>query len=141
MGCVSSEAGNVVPFRRIAAQGLGGGRSGAKAGGFGTSLDRQARRRSDQRALLDAVYATGSLTVAAGDRDTKLTASRLLVYGFLLVEETSEAGGLRRLRPSEAIKAGTERPWRISKPAHAAGLAVTIPAIDGFLFETADLSA
>ena len=47
----------------------------------------------------------------------------------------AEDGGMRRLRPSEAIRARAERPWRLSKPAF--GSAVTIPSLDGFLFETA----
>jgi hypothetical protein len=133
MGSVSSAAENVVPFRRIAAAGRplpyeGGVREG------------QARRRSEQRALMDAVYATGTLTVAAGDRETKLIAARLQVYGFLTVEEVEPEGSLRRLRPSEAIRARAERPWRLSKPAYA-GLSVSIPTIDDFLFEPAGFSA
>ncbi|MFD0936573.1 hypothetical protein ACFQ12_15500, partial [Methylobacterium trifolii] len=96
---------------------------------------------SEQRALMDAVYATGSLTVAAGDRDSKLTASRLQVYGFLTVEEVLEDGSLRRLRPSEAIRARAERPWRLSKPAYGGGLSVTIPPVDDFLFEPAGVRA
>lgn len=133
MGSVSGAAENVVPFRRIAAAGRplphdGGVREG------------QARRRSEQRALMDAVYATGTLTVAAGDRETKLVASRLQVYGFLTVEEVQRDGVARRLRPSEAIRARSERPWRLTKPAYA-GLAVTIPSVDDFLFEPTGFSA
>lgn len=134
MGCVSSAADNVVPFRRIPA---GDRPMAAHMAGH----DGRSRRRSEQRALMDTVYASGALSVAAGDRDTKLTASRLLVYGFLTIEEVGEDGSFRRLRPSEAIRAGGERPWRLSKPAYAAGLAVTIPAVDGFLFETMGLPA
>lgn len=130
MGCVSSTADNVVPFRRIAAAGI-----------QATSFETRTRRRSDQRALMDAVYATGTLSVAAGDRETKLTAARLLVYGFLTVEEIADDGSARRLRPSEAIRAGFEHPWRLTKPAYADTLSVTIPAVDGFLFETAGLPA
>ena len=134
MGCVSSAADNVVPFRRIAAE-------GRAASGFQGGAQGGSRRRSDQRALMDTVYASGALSVAAGDRDTKLTASRLLVYGFVTIEEVTADGALRRLRPSEAIRAGSERPWRLSKPAYAASLAVTIPAVDGFLFESMGLPA
>ena len=117
---------NVVPFRRL--------------GGRTPSLDLApnpalAARRGDQRALMDVVYATGSLAVAAGDRETKLIASRLQVYGFLIVEEIGENGESRRLRPSEAIRAGTDRPWRVSKAAYGGGQAVTIPAVDHFLFD------
>ena len=69
MGCVA--VSNVVPFRRpIPAQAPG-------------EREARNRRRSEQRSLLDAVYATGSMVVAAEDRGLKLTASRLQVYGFL----------------------------------------------------------
>lgn len=119
---------NVVPFRRP------GGPSQARSrAAIPTSA--VAARRGDQRALMDAVYATGTLSVAAGDRDTKLIASRLQVYGFLVVEEVTETGEHRRLRPSEAVRARTERPWRVSKASHGGGAAVTIPAMDDFLFD------
>ena len=117
---------NVVPFRRL----NGWGATPAQAPNSAL-----AARRVDQRALMDAVYATGTLAVAAGDRDTKLIASRLQVYGFLIVEEVAETGEARRLRPSEAIRAATERPWRVSKASYGVGSAVTIPAIDDFLFD------
>lgn len=121
MGCVA--VSNVVPFRRpVPAQAPG-------------EREARSRRRSEQRALLDAVYATGSMVVAAEDRGLKLTASRLQVYGFLAIEEVGEDGLVRRLRPSEAIRARSERPWRLSKP--ASGASVTIPSLDGFLFEMA----
>ncbi|AWN42676.1 hypothetical protein [Methylobacterium durans] len=131
MGRVSTAMDNVVPFRRS----LPAGAAGAHASGL--QREGQAKRRSDQRALMDAVYATSSLAVAAGDRETKLTASRLQVYGFLTIEEVDEDGIARRLRPSEAIRARPERPWRLSKAAYGSSLSVTIPAVDGFLFETA----
>ena len=121
MGCVA--VSNVVPFRRpLPAQPPG-------------EREARDRRRSEQRSLLDAVYATGSMVLAAEDRATKLTASRLQVYGFLAIEEVREDGTMRRLRPSEAIRARGERPWRLSKP--ASGAAITIPSLDGFLFESA----
>jgi hypothetical protein len=120
MGCVA--VSNVVPFRRPAPLAAAGER------------DARNRRRSEQRSLMDAVYATGSMIVAAEDRTTKLTASRLQVYGFLAVEEVNEDGTMRRLRPSEAIRARSERPWRLSKPAN--GASVTIPTLDGFLFDS-----
>ncbi|GJE14663.1 MULTISPECIES: hypothetical protein [Methylobacterium] len=120
MGCVA--VSNVVPFRRaVPAQAPG-------------EREARNRRRSEQRSLLDALYATGSMVVAAEDRGMKLTASRLQVYGFLAIEEVGEDGLMRRLRPSEAIRARAERPWRLSKP--ASGAAVTIPSLDGFLFES-----
>ncbi|GBU16009.1 MULTISPECIES: hypothetical protein [Methylobacterium] len=132
MGCVSGAADNVVPFRRAGA---------ARPAAYPGIAESQIRRRSEQRALMDAVYASGALAVAAGDRDTKLAASRLLVYGFLTVEEVDADGRARRLRPSEAIRAATNHPWRLTKPAYAGSLAVTIPAVDGFLFETAPILA
>ena len=118
---------NVIPFRRPA-----GFRS---QGGTGRIMSARGSDRADQRSLMDAVYATGALVVAAGDRETKLVASRLQVYGFLAIEEVGEDGSLRRLRPSEAIRARPERPWRLAKASYGASLAVTIPTIDDFLFE------
>jgi hypothetical protein len=91
MGCVA--VSNVVPFRRAVPVQAPGEREARN------------RRRSEQRSLLDAVYATGSLIVAAEDRTMKLTASRLQVYGFLAIEELADDGTVRRLRPSEAIRA------------------------------------
>ena len=113
-----SSLGNVVPFRR------GQGRGWTPSAG-----------RSDQRGFMDAVYAVGSLPVAAEDRETKLMASRLQVYGFVVVDEVSADGTLRRLRPSEAIRVGRERPWRVSKSSLEASRSVTIPVADRFLFE------
>lgn len=119
----SLAVGNVVPFRRFPA--------------VPPASEREVRdrRRGEQRSLMDAVYATGSMIVAADERGIKLTASRLQVYGFIVIEEITEDGGMRRLRPSEAIRAGSERPWRLSKPAF--GTAVTIPGRDDFLFDIA----
>lgn len=128
---------NVVPFRRPA--GMAHRRSGGEA--YGTGPYRPGQSRADQRSLMDLVYAAGTFILAADDRATKLTASRLQVYGFLAIEEIGEDGALRRLRPSEAIRAGLERPWRLSKSLYGASLAVTIPAVDGFLFETTGLPA
>ena len=125
MRSVQTATDNVVPFRRA-------GRTPPQASVVSGSL---ATRRGDQRALMDAVYASGALAVAAGDRETKLIAARLQVYGFLTIEEVTEDAAPRRLRPSEAIRARTDRPWRLSKASYGAGLAVTIPAVDGFLFE------
>ena len=109
-------SGNVVPFRRQV--------------GF-------ARRPRDQKGLLEAVYAAASLPVAASDCETKLTASRLQVFGFVVIDEVTSEGDLRRLRPSESMRAATERPWRVSKPSAGRPLAVSIPASDAFLFEPA----
>ncbi|KQO58167.1 MULTISPECIES: hypothetical protein [unclassified Methylobacterium] len=126
MRSVHTAIDNVVPFRRP-------GRPQPQAPVVSPSL---AARRVDQRALMDAVYASGTLAVAAGDRETKLIAARLQVYGFLTVEELSEEGALRRLRPSEAIRAQADRPWRLSKAAYGSGLSVTVPAADDFLFDS-----
>ena len=128
MGSVPATMDHVVPFRRaLRTQHT---EAAAPRGGL-------AARRSEQRALMDSVYATGSLPVAAGDRETKLIAARLQVYGFVTIEEIATDGTARRLRPSEAIRARTDSPWRLTKASYGAGagLAVTIPAIDGFLFD------
>lgn len=113
----TAAATNVVPFRRPAAFFPDAG-------------------RRDQRGLMDAVYAAGSLAVAAGDRETKLVASRLQVYGFVRVDEVATDGSLRRLRASEAVRAACDRPWRITRalPLGGVSLAGSDPA-DAFLFE------
>ncbi len=129
---------NILPFRRpgsLPRSGLGSGtQGGSPRGGAG-------RTRAEQGSLMDAVYASGSLVVAATDRETKLVASRLQVYGFLTIEEVGEDGHARRLRPSEAIRARAERPWRLSRANYGAGLGVTIPAVDDFLFDAVGLPA
>ncbi|MFE1602012.1 hypothetical protein [Methylobacterium sp. ID0610] len=130
MRSASSEAGNVVPFRR----------SKLQAGGYhpedlAAPSPALARSRRDQRSLMDTVYEAGHLPVAAGDRDTKLVAARLQVYGFLVIEEVEEDGRLRRLRPSEAVRAEGDRPWRLSRSSYGVSLAVSIPRVDDFLFE------
>jgi hypothetical protein len=72
--------------------------------------------RGDQRSLMDAVYAAGSLPIDAHDRATKALATRLTIFGFVVLDEVQADGTIRRLRPSEAIHASTLHPWRISKP-------------------------
>ncbi|KAB0265440.1 hypothetical protein [Microvirga brassicacearum] len=72
--------------------------------------------RRDQRSLMDAVYAAGSLPIDAQDRATKALATRLTIFGFVVLDEVQADGTIRRLRPSEAIHASTLHPWRISKP-------------------------
>ena len=129
---------NVIPFRRPA--GLPP-RGALTVNGGAAMLGQRGGSRAAQRSLMDAVYATGALVVAAEDRDTKLVASRLQVYGFLAIEEIEEDGTLRRLRPSEAIRASDERPWRLAKASYGASLSVTIPSADDFLFEPDDLPA
>ena len=70
----------------------------------------------DQKGLLDTVYTSGSFVIAAEDKDTKLMASRLQVFGFLNIAEIMMDGSIRTLRPSESAKAGLVRPWRLSRP-------------------------
>ena len=43
--------------------------------------------RRDQRSLMDAVYAAGSLPIAAHDRATKAMATRLTIFGFVVIDE------------------------------------------------------
>ena len=74
----------------------------------------------DQKNLMEAVYCAGSLPVAAQDRETKVVAARLHLYGLVGIEAVEADGSRRRLRPSESIHAAIERPWRISKPSAAA---------------------
>ena len=90
--------------------------------------------RRDQKGLMEAVYSAGSLPVQAGDRETKVMAARLQVFGFVVIDEIKPDGSLRRLRPSESIEGATGRPWRVSKPSFS-GLAVGIPDTDGSIFE------
>lgn len=78
---------------------------------------------SDQRSLLDAVYASGSLALPADDRAGKQLAARLQIYGFVTLDEVEADGSARRLRPSEAVEASVARPWRVSKPSFAASFA------------------
>ena len=53
---------------------------------------------------------------AAGDRASKVMATRLTIFGFVVIDEVQADGTVRRLRPSEAFHASTDCPWRISKP-------------------------
>ena len=76
-------------------------------------------RPADQHHFLDAVYAAGSLPVAADDRSTKVIATRLTIFGFVTIDEVQGDGTVRRLRPSEAVHASA-RPWQVSKPSHRA---------------------
>jgi hypothetical protein len=43
-------------------------------------------------------------------------ATRLSIFGFVIVEEIQNNGTLRRLRPSEAVRGLRARAWRVSKP-------------------------
>ena len=89
--------------------------------------------RRDQRSLMDAVYAAGSLPIDALDRATKAIATRLTIFGFVVLDEVQGDGTVRRLRPSEAIHASTLHPWRISKPSSRYALE-RLPASDADLF-------
>jgi hypothetical protein len=72
--------------------------------------------RSDQRSLMEAVYGAGSLPIAADDWVAKAMATRLSIFGFVTLEEIQSDGTLRRLRPSEAVRALRACAWRVSKP-------------------------
>ncbi len=75
-----------------------------------------AHPRRDQKSLMDAVYVAGSLPIAAADRPTKVMATRLTIFGLVVIDEVQADGTIRRLRPSEAIHASVAHPWRVSKP-------------------------
>ena len=62
---------------------------------------------------MDAVYTAGSLPIAAEDRSTKAMATRLTIFGFVVIDEVQADGTARRLRPSEAIHTSTAHPWRV----------------------------
>ncbi len=85
----------------------------------------------DQRGFMDLVYSAGSIAVGAEDRETKVMAARLQVFGFVAVEEIETDGTARRLRPSEAIHATLARPWRVSKPSWDANRGVSAPKRTG----------
>ena len=88
----------------------------------------------DQRSLMDAVYAAGSLGIAAGDRATKVMATRLTIFGFVVIDEVQADGTMRRLRPSEAFHASTDCPWRVSKPSNRYRIDDEWPETDRELF-------
>jgi len=73
--------------------------------------------RREQTDFLDAVYAAGSLPVAADDRVAKIMATRLTIFGFVMIDEVLADGSARRLRPSEAVRGCTAHPWRVSRRA------------------------
>jgi hypothetical protein len=88
----------------------------------------------DQRALMDAVYAAGTLPIEAEDRAAKVAATRLTMFGFVVIDEVQVDGTLRRLRPSEAFHTCTARPWRISKPSGRYRIEERVPRTDRELF-------
>jgi hypothetical protein len=93
-----------------------------------------ANPRRDQRSLMDAVYAAGSLSIKASDRATKAMATRLTIFGFVVIDEMQADGTARRLRPSEAIHASTACPWRVSKPSGCYRIDEEWPETDCELF-------
>lgn len=96
MELASGRSANVVRFR-----------SGQAAGSS----------RQDQKCFMDAVYAAGTLPVAADDEATKRMAVRLTIFGFVMIDEVAEDGTIRRLKPSEAFHSEGSNVWLVSKPA------------------------
>ena len=83
---------------------------------------------------MEAVYAAGSLPIAGDDRAAKDMATRLTIFGFVVIDEIQDDGMGRRLRPSEAFQASTALPWRISKPSGRYRIDDAIPETDRDLF-------
>ncbi|MBZ6077727.1 hypothetical protein [Microvirga puerhi] len=83
---------------------------------------------------MDAVYAAGSLPVAAEDRVTKTIATRLAIFGFVVLDEVQVDGTVRRLRPSEAIRLSTAHPWRVSRRSSRYAIGNDLPPSDLDLF-------
>jgi hypothetical protein len=81
----------------------------------------------DQKNLMEAVYCAGSLPIGADDRESKVVAARLHLYGFVMIDAIEPDGSTRRLRPSESVHASLARPWRISKASAASGAASGSP--------------
>ncbi len=92
---------------------------------------RTASPRRDQKGLMEAVYTAGSLPIQADDRETKTMASRLQIFGFVIIEQIEADGTLRKLRPSEAVETTATRPWRVSRPS-IGGLSAGCPEAGGF---------
>ncbi len=88
----------------------------------------------DQNSLMEAVYAAGSLPIAAGDRATKVAATRLTIIGFVVIDEVQADGTARRLRPSEAFRMSMSHPWRVSRPSGRYRADDSLPASDLDLF-------
>jgi hypothetical protein len=89
----------------------------------------------DQRSLMDAIYAAGSLPIAADDRTTKAMATRLTIFGFVVIDEIQADGSARRLRPSEAVRTSADHPWRVAKPTSRYAVSDGIPESDASLFK------
>lgn len=93
-----------------------------------------ANPRRDQKSLMDAVYAAGSLPIAADDRAAKDMATRLNIFGFVVIDEVLSDGTARRLRPSEAFQSSAPLPWRVSKPSSRYRIDDEWPETDQDLF-------
>ena len=70
---------------------------------------------TQQKGLLDTVYTSGFLVVAAEDRETKTMAARLQIFGFLNVAEVLmerqaawSKGDRQWTQPAEAIPGNAE---------------------------------
>jgi hypothetical protein len=93
----------------------------------------RAGTRREPRHLMEAVYAAGSVAVAADDLPTKLAAALLETLGFFVLDEIQPDGTARRLGAGETRPAlARERPWRISKPAFGGGAAGIPDAVGAF---------
>ncbi len=79
---------------------------------------------SEPKDLLETVYTSGAMPVAASDRATKAAVARLHLFGFFVVEEV-RAEGARPMLPSETARLDLTHPWRISRR-HAAGRAASL---------------
>jgi hypothetical protein len=75
------------------------------------------------KSLMERVYAAGSVSLRADDRATKAAAVMLQALGFLVIEEITADGTLRRLQRGEA-KGAMDRPWRLSKPAFSGEIGI-----------------
>lgn len=98
----------------------------------------QSYSRRDQKQLMEAIYSAGSLPLAADDREAKAMAARLLLFGFVVIDEITPDGTARRLRSSEAVQAYSVHPWRVSKPS-LGRKGIGVPDVGGFLTSGADL--
>ncbi|MCB8822979.1 hypothetical protein [Microvirga rosea] len=85
---------------------------------------------------MDAIYAAGSLPIAAEDCKTKTLATRLTIFGFVVLDEVQGDGTVRRLRPSEAIHLSTAHPWRVSRRSSRYTVDNDLPSSDVELFHS-----
>jgi hypothetical protein len=67
------------------------------------------------KALIEAVYAAGSLPVPADDVATKTAAVMLQALGFLVIDEVQADGTPRRLGRGDSRRA-LGQPWRLLRP-------------------------